>query len=134
MSILSKRIAVKQLNISDDGINHGDIDRIFELNPKSLILREVKTVHTSIIKEFVLPECQTDIFLSTEAKHSGVGGAIVGGLAFGLVGATIGVLSERGKPIWVFEIVEDGKPLLFKLRNDTDKKTLEKYLKKRSSL
>lgn len=130
MSILSKRLAVNRINITKDGRNHGETQQILELDSKKLMIRDVKALHTSIEKEFNLKECKTDIFLSTDVTTSGLGTAIAGGLLFGGVGAVVGAIAGKGKPTWIFEIMENEDVYLFRLNNDNDKKILEKYINK----
>ena len=130
MSILSKRLAVNRINITADGRNHGETQQLLELDSNSLIVRDVKALHTKIEKEFNLKECETDLFLSTDVTTSGLGTAIAGGLLFGGVGAVIGAIAGKGRPTWIFEIVENNEVYLFRLNNDSDKKILEKYINK----
>ena len=129
MSILSKRVAVNRLNITKDGRNHGETQQILELASKSIIVRDVKALHTTVEREISRTECETDLFLSSDVETTGLGGAIAGGLLFGGIGAVIGAIAGKGRPTWILEIKIDDEILLFRLKNDTDKKTIEKYLK-----
>lgn len=130
MGIMSKRIAAKYINIGSDGRNRGEIDYIFELDSKKLILREVKALHTKINRTFDLTNCETDLFLSTDATASGLGSAVAGGLLFGGAGAVVGAIVGKGNPSWIFELKTNDEILLFRLKGETDKKILEKYLAK----
>lgn len=132
MSIMSKRIAVKKINIGSDGKNRGEIDYIFELDPKKLILRDIKTLHTKVNEVYDLSEWTTDMYLSDSVTESSLSSAIAGGLIFGAAGAIVGAIVGQGKPTWIFEMKNDSSLLLFRLRNDSDKKVLEKYVRKHS--
>lgn len=128
MSILSKRIVASRINISKDGRNRGETQQILELDPKRLIVREVKALHTSVDMEIDLSECETDLFLSTDVTTNGLGDAITGGILFGGVGAVVGAIAGKGKPTWIFEIKENDEVYLFRLAKNEDKKILEKYI------
>lgn len=133
MSILSKRVPGYKLNIDENGRDHGETATLFELAPDKIILREVKTARTSVVKEYDLEECKFDIFKSSEVREQSViGSAIAGGILFGEAGAIVGALSGKGRDSWVLEIVEGDSVELFRLRNDQEKKTLEKYINKHS--
>lgn len=130
MSLLSKRIIVSRINISKDGRNRGETQQLLELDPKRLIVREVKTLHTSVDMEINLSKCETDLFLSTDVTTSGLGSAVTGGILFGGVGAVVGAIAGKGKPTWIFEIKENDNIYLFRLAKNDDKKILEKYINK----
>ena len=133
MSIMSKRIVVNEVNISSDGRNHGDTQLIMELDPKKLIIREVKTLHTAVNSEIDLsdPNVKTDLFLSSEyGKSIGVNEAVAGAVLFGAKGAVAGGVLGRGKDLWILELTTPDGVRIFKLQKDADKKTLEKYLAK----
>lgn len=133
MSIVSKRLVVWKINIDENGRDRGEDQMILELDSKSLILREVKTVRTSIIKEYDFENCRFDIFKSSDVKEESViGTAVAGGILFGGAGAVVGALSAKGQDSWVFEIVEGESIDLFRLKNDQDKKVLDKYINKHS--
>lgn len=130
MGLLSKRIIVNRINITKDGRNHGETQQILELDPKRLLVREVKALHTSVDMEIDLSECETDLFMSTDITTTGLGDAIAGGLLFGGAGAVVGAIAGKGKPTWIFEIKENDDIYLFRLANNDDKKILEKYINK----
>ena len=133
MSIMSKRIIVNEVNISPDGRNHGDTQLLMELDPKKLIIREVKTLHTAVNSEIDLsdPNVKTDLFLSSEyGKSTGVNEAVAGAVLFGAKGAVAGGVLGRGKDLWILELTTPAGVRIFKLQKDADKKTLEKYLAK----
>ncbi len=133
MSIMSKRIIVNEVNVSADGRNHGDIQLLMELDPKKLIIREVKTLHTAVNSEIDLsdPNVKTDLFLSSEyGKSTGVNEAVAGAVLFGAKGAVAGGVLGRGKDLWILELTTPDGVRIFKLQKDADKKILEKYLAK----
>ena len=133
MSIMSKRIIVNEVNISPDGRNHGDTQLLMELDPKKLIIREVKTLHTVVNSEIDLsdPNVKTDLFLSSEyGKSTGVNEAVAGAVLFGAKGAVAGGVLGRGKDLWILELTTPAGVRIFKLQKDADKKILEKYLAK----
>ena len=134
MNMFSKRIQANKINIGKDGRNRGEIQYIFELDSESIVIRNIKTLHTSVERKIDLDSCKLDLFLSDSIKENGLGGAITGGLLFGGAGAVAGSILSKGKPCWIFEVVDGENVELFKLRNETDKKTLEKYLKKKGHL
>ena len=133
MSIMSKRIIVNEVNISPDGRNRGDTQLLMELDPKKLIIREVKTLHTAVKSEIDLsdPNVKTDLCLSSEyGKSTGVNEAVTGAVLFGAKGAVAGGVLGRGKDLWILELTTPAGVRIFKLQKDADKKTLEKYLAK----
>jgi hypothetical protein len=133
MSILSKRVPGYKVNIDENGRDHGEIGMIFELASEKLLLREIKTAHTTVVKEYDFENCKFDIFRSSEfGEQSILGDAVAGGILFGGAGAVVGALSGKGRDSWIFEIVEGDSVELFRLRNDQEKKTLEKYINKHS--
>ena len=133
MSIMSKRIIVNEVHITPDGRNHGDVQMILELDPKKLIIREIKPMHTKVDAEIDLsnPEVKTDLFLSSSyGKTDGVSGAVTGAVLFGAAGAVAGGFLGKGKYFWIFELVTAAGTRIFKLQKDSDKKVLEKYISK----
>ena len=133
MSIMSKRIIVNEVNISSDGRNRGDTQLLMELDPKKLIIRDVKALHTAVNSEIDLsdPNVKTDLFLSSEyGKSTGVNEAVAGAVLFGAKGAVAGGVLGRGKDLWILELTTPDGVRIFKLQKDADKKTLEKYLAK----
>ncbi len=133
MSIMSKRIIVNEVNITADGRNHGDIQLLLELDPKKLIIRDVKALHTAVNSEIDLsdPKVKADLFLSSDyGKSTGISEAIAGGVLFGAKGAVAGGVLGKGRDLWILELTTPDGVRIFKLQKDADKKTLEKYLSK----
>ena len=131
MGIMSKRIPAFEANITSDGRNHGDTQVLLELDSNSLIIREVKPLHTKVIGEINLSSAETDLFLSSEyGQTSGASQAVTGAVLFGAAGAVAGGMLGKGKDFWIFEVKEADRVRIFKLQNANDKKVLEKYLNK----
>ena len=133
MSILSTRITMKEINISPDGRNHGDIQVLFELARGKIIVREIKTMHTAVKNEFELssPDVSIDTFTSSEfGSKSGFDTALAGGILFGVAGAAIGGALGKGRNFWICEIKNGSDVFLYKFDKDSDVKVLQKHIKK----
>ncbi len=129
MGMFDKRIIAWKQNIGEDGRDRGEIQLGIELRKDALAVLEIKTLHTKESEVFDKSDLTIDIFRASQvAEKSVLGRAIVGGVLLGGVGAIVGGLSGSGKAdAWIMEI--NGSEL-FRLKNDADKKTVEKWYNK----
>lgn len=96
MGMFSKRIQAAEINIGANGRNYGDKMKIFELDRKNLIVRDVKTLRTSVDTKYDLRTLQIDIFKGSEMQSGDiVGDALAGGMLFGGVGAVVGAKGQN---------------------------------------
>lgn len=132
-NLFNKRIQAVEVIIDEYGRERGDIARIFELGRDCLFVREIKTMHTRVIAKYAPRSTRIDIYKSTDLRSGNVvGSAVVGGLLFGGMGAVVGAIAgSKQKPFWIVEIDDGEKTRLFKLKDDADKTTLERYVAKR---
>ncbi len=132
MSIFSKRIQAAEINLDEYGRDRGDLTRLLELDRDWLIVREVKTFRTDIVAKYDPRFTRIDIYKSTDLQSgNAVGSAVVGGLLFGGIGAVVGAIAGSSKkPFWIVEITDATGTRLFKLKGDTDKIILDKYITK----
>lgn len=132
MGILNKRTIVYRIDIGEDGRNRGEKTLLLELAKGKILVREPRIFRTKVIDVFTLTDIETDIFLSTDIKSDGLGGAVSGGLLFGGIGMVAGAILDKGRPVWLLEIKQGDTDTLYRLHDDNNKKKLEKYLNKQT--
>lgn len=126
---MAKRIIVYKQNFVD-GRDLGEEKYILSLG-KTLKLLEIRTLHTKKVKD--LDVQSFEFFKSDGAEKNVIGRAVAGAIVAGGIGAMVGGLSGTTKEkAWCCEIVEPNGTTLYRLKNEHDKKILEKYFRRRN--
>lgn len=132
MGMFDKRLTVTEINIDENGRNLGDRQMFLELRKNEIGVLAVATLKT--VEEYAVDPSTAEIVTFNQAdavNKSVMGRAVVGGVLLGPLGAVVGGLSGTGKKdAWFVEIKIGDNVKLYRMKNDSERQTLEKWLKK----